>query len=298
MNRLFFLGFLFTVIASIFWGAMGTAVQHLFHIQSGFNALGLVTLRQLAAGVLFVGIATIVMPAKLWSIFRDKRLLLDVLISGILVFAAHFCFFQSIYHSNAGTAAIFLTLTPLLAGLWLAVAKGRRIPPVEWVCMLLAGAGVALMVTDGNLHELKFSPMAVVWGLCSATAATAFSIQPQKPASKVGVTVVIAWAFLFGGILASAFSHPWTLDIHWSWPAVFDFSFIVLFGTVAAFWLYLTGLKYISPVVSGLVVCLEPLSAIFFSMVLLGDTLGTWQTAGVVFVVSNLLLLAAANRRR
>ena len=112
------------------------------------------------------------------------------------------------------------------------------------------------------------------------------------------MTVVIAWAFLFGGILASAFSHPWTLDIHWSWPAVFDFSFIVLFGTVAAFWLYLTGLKYISPVVSGLVVCLEPLSAIFFSMVLLGDTLGTWQTAGVVFVVSNLLLLAAANRRR
>ena len=40
MNRLFFLGFLFTVIASVFWGAMGTAVQHLFQIKSGFFCLG------------------------------------------------------------------------------------------------------------------------------------------------------------------------------------------------------------------------------------------------------------------
>ena len=35
MNRLFFLGFLFTVIASVFWGAMGTAVQHLFCLGFG-----------------------------------------------------------------------------------------------------------------------------------------------------------------------------------------------------------------------------------------------------------------------
>lgn len=68
------------------------------------------------------------------------------------------------------------------------------------------------------------------------------------------------------------------------------------FGTVAAFWLYLTGLKYISPVVSGLVVCLEPLSAIVFSIVLLGDVLGLWQAVGVVLVLANICLLALARR--
>ena len=73
MNRLFFLGFLFTVIASVFWGAMGTAVQHLFQIKSGFFALGLVTLRQLSAGVLFVAIGTLIMPRKMWSIFNDRK---------------------------------------------------------------------------------------------------------------------------------------------------------------------------------------------------------------------------------
>lgn len=94
MNRLFFLGFLFTVIASVFWGAMGTAVQHLFQIKSGFFALGLVTLRQLSAGVLFVAIGTLIMPRKMWSIFNDRKLLLEILTSGALVFLAHFCFFN------------------------------------------------------------------------------------------------------------------------------------------------------------------------------------------------------------
>lgn len=297
MNRLFFLGFLFTVIASIFWGAMGTAVQHLFQIKSGFFALGLVTLRQLTAGLLFVAIGTLVMPGKMWSIFRDRRLLTEIAVSGILVFLAHFCFFQSISYSNAGTAAIFLTLNPLLAGIWLAMTKGRRMSVVELVCVVLAAAGVALMVTDGDLDGLNFSPMAVVWGLGSALAATAFSIQPQKPSAKAGVTVVVAWAFLFGGLIASVFCPPWTLDVRWDWVVAGDFAFIVLFGTVAAFWLYLTGLKYISPVVSGLVVCLEPLSAIVFSMVLLGDTLGVWQTLGVIFVLVNVCLLALARQR-
>ena len=97
-------------------------------------------------------------------------------------------------------------------------------------------------------------------------------------------------------MIASFFCPPWTLNVNWNWMVTADFAFIVVFGTVAAFWLYLTGLKYISPVVSGLVVCLEPLSAIVFSMVLLGDVLGGWQAVGVVLVLSNICLLALARR--
>ena len=114
---------------------------------------------------------------------------------------------------------------------------------------------------------------------------------------------VLVWAAallvmaLVAGIIGMVLCPPWTLQVAWSWTVIGDFAFIVLFGTVAAFWLYLTGLRYISPVVSGLVVSLEPLSAIFFSMILLNDVLGFWQTVGVVFVVANLVLLAVANRR-
>ena len=41
---------------------------------------------------------------------------------------------------------------------------------------------------------------------------------------------------------------------------------------------------------------MEPLSAIVFSMVLLGDVLGLWQAVGVVLVLANICLLALARR--
>ena len=58
MSRPFLKGFLLVVFASILWGAMGTVVQYLFSVPSGFTALGLVTLRQLAAWTIFVAAAS------------------------------------------------------------------------------------------------------------------------------------------------------------------------------------------------------------------------------------------------
>lgn len=59
------------------------------------------------------------------------------------------------------------------------------------------------------------------------------------------------------------------------------FAFLVLFGTMAAFWCFLAGLRHVTPVVAGLLNSVEPLAGYFFSMVLLGDVLGFWQTAGI-----------------
>ena len=118
MSRPFLKGFLLVVFASILWGAMGTVVQYLFSVPSGFTALGLVTLRQLAAGTIFVAAASLFMPKAMWGIFKNPRDLLDIVVAGIFVFAGHYGFFQSIYYSNAGTGAVLLTLVPLLSGLF------------------------------------------------------------------------------------------------------------------------------------------------------------------------------------
>lgn len=44
--------------------------------------------------------------------------------------------------------------------------------------------------------------------------------------------------------------------------------------------------------VAGLLNSAEPLAGYFFSMLLLGDVLGFWQTAGIALVIANVALLA------
>lgn len=292
----FVTGVLLVAAAGLLWGGMGTSVQHLFALDIGFTPLGLVAFRQLSAGILFVALATLVNPRKTWQIFHDPRLALDIFAGGAFVFLAHYSFFESIYYSNAGTGAILLTTVPLFAALWYALRKKEAIGRVEVACFLLAASGVLLIVTDGDFSALKFSPMALVWGLVSAVFAAAYSIHPIRAIKAVGVTPVVAWGILSGGIIASFVSPPWTIDITWSWDAFASFAFIVVFGTVIAFWCFMGGLKYISPVAAGLLNCLEPLSAFLFSALLLGDRLGLVQLIGIALVIGNVVLLSLSKR--
>ncbi len=294
MNRTLLKGIAYLTVACLLWGGMAAAVQYIFAASPEFTPLGLVTYRQLGAGLVYVILGSIFMPDRLYAPFKNRRDCLDVLIGGGLIFGAHYCFFESIYYSNAGTGAIFLTTIPLFAALYYAVFQGRPIRKAEIVAFFLAVAGVALIVTDGNFGSLKFSSLAIVWGMASAVFAAAFSIQPLRVMSRVGVTPVISWAVMTGGLIAAIFCPPWTVGIHWTTQTALSYAFIVLGGTVIAFWCYLACLKYITPVVAGLLTCLEPLSAFLFSIVLLGVTLGVWQMAGIALILLNVAVLALA----
>lgn len=294
----FLKGVLLVAAAGILWGGMGTSVQHLYALDIGFTPLGLVTFRQLTAGGLYVAVSALISPAKTFGIFKQPRIALDIFLSGAFVFLAHYTFFGSIYYSNAGTGAILLTTVPLFAALWYAFAKKEPVGRLEAACFLLAASGVLLIVTDGDFSSLKFSPLALLWGLVSAIFAAAYSIQPIRAIKAVGVTPVVAWGILSGGIFASVFSPPWSIEVAWSLDAAFSFGFIVVFGTVIAFWCFMSGLKYISPVAAGLLNCLEPLSAFLFSVVLLGDRLGAVQLLGIALVVANVVLLSLGQDAR
>lgn len=292
----FVFGVLLVAAAGILWGAMGTSVQHIFALDIGFTPLGLVAFRQVTAGILFVALASLLNPRKTWGIFKNPKLALDIFAGGVFVFLAHYSFFESIYYSNAGTGAILLTTVPLFAAIWYAITKKEAVGRVEAACFLLAASGVLLIVTDGDFSTLKFSPMALVWGLASAIFAAAYSIQPIRAIKAVGVTPVVAWGILSGGIIASFVCPPWTVDVRWSLDAAASFGFVVVFGTVLAFWCFMSGLKYISPVAAGLLNALEPLSAFLFSVLLLGDHLGLVQLLGIALVIGNVVLLSLAKR--
>ena len=285
-------GVALVLLAGILWGAMGTSVQYLFSSGAFGPPLELVTLRQLCAGSLLVLVMSLVRPKVIWKLWTDRRMVRDAAASGALLFGAHHAFFESIYHSNAGTGAILLVTVPLWCGLWSAVVNRKPVPGLEVVCFLLAAAGVSLIVTNGDFSGLVFSPMAIVWGLVSALMAAAYNIQSKRLVARAGVVPALAWGLVFGGLWASVFCAPWSISAQWSAASAGAFAFLVLFGTMAAFWCFLAGLRHVTPVVAGLLDSVEPLAGYFFSMVLLGDVLGFWQTAGIALVLSNVALLA------
>ena len=292
VNRSNLAGVSLVLLAGILWGGMGTAVQYLFTSGAFASPTELVTLRQLCAGFLFVAVMSLVKPKAIWRVWTEKRMIVDAAVSGALIFGAHNTFFQSIYYSNAGTGAILLVTVPLWCGLWSAIVNRKPVPKIEIACFLLAAAGVSLIVTDGDFSDLVFSPMAIVWGLVSALLAAAYNIQSKRFVIRAGVVPALAWSLVFGGVWSSILCPPWTVSVDWTIGSGGAFAFIVLFGTMFAFWSFLAGLRHVTPVVAGLLNSAEPLAGYFFSMMLLGDVLGFWQFMGIALVLANVALLA------
>lgn len=249
------------IAASVFWGSMGVCAQYLLQ-QCSFTPL------------------------------KDIRTTVGILVAGLLILVSQLTFMLAVAASNAGTAAIVLTLVPLICAFWLSITEKRPLTMREGICFVLAASGVFLIVTKGNFSTLDLSFAGVLWGFVSAIFSAAYSIQPRKLIMKVGVGPVVGFGMLFGGLVASVMNPPWTMNVQWTVLSVSAFTYVVLVGTVAAFWCYLSSLKYVSAVIVGLMVCFEPLSAYLLSVFAFDLRIGMWEGAGICLVLLNVLVLS------
>ena len=277
------------IAAAVFWGSMGVCAQYLFQ-QCSFTPLDLV--RLVLAGLILLIMERLVFGRNIISPLRNAKTTVGILVAGLLILVSQLTFMLSVAASNAGTAAIVLTLVPLICACWLSLTEKRPLTIREGICFVLAASGVFLIVTKGNFTSLDFSFEGVLWGLASAVFSAAYSIQPRKLIIKVGVGPVVGFGMLFGGLVASVMNLPWTMNVQWTALSISAFTYVVLIGTVVAFWCYLSSLKYVSAVIVGLMVCFEPLSAYLLSVFAFDLRIGLWEAAGICLVLLNVLVLS------
>ena len=279
------------IAASVFWGSMGVCAQYLLQ-QCSFTPLDLVSMRLVLAGLILLIMERLVFGRIIISPLKDIRTTVGILVAGLLILVSQLTFMLAVAASNAGTAAIVLTLVPLICAFWLSITEKRPLTMREGICFVLAASGVFLIVTKGNFSTLDLSFAGVLWGFVSAIFSAAYSIQPRKLIMKVGVGPVVGFGMLFGGLVASVMNPPWTMNVQWTVLSVSAFTYVVLVGTVAAFWCYLSSLKYVSAVIVGLMVCFEPLSAYLLSVFAFDLRIGMWEGAGISLVLLNVLVLS------
>lgn len=249
-------------------------------------------MRLVLAGLILLIMERLVFGRNIISPLKDIRTTVGILVAGLLILVSQLTFMLAVAVSNAGTAAIVLTLVPLICAFWLSITEKRPLTMREGICFVLAASGVFLIVTKGNFSTLDLSFAGVLWGFVSAIFSAAYSIQPRKLIMKVGVGPVVGFGMLFGGLVASVMNPPWTMNVQWTVLSVSAFTYVVLVGTVAAFWCYLSSLKYVSAVIVGLMVCFEPLSAYLLSVFAFDLRIGMWEGAGICLVLLNVLVLS------
>jgi drug/metabolite transporter (DMT)-like permease len=290
-------GIILVVIAATLWGVSGTVAQYLFQ-QQGFSTSWLVVTRLIFSGVGLLFFSYSVGKQDIWSIWKSKQDILRLIIFGVLgMFGVQYTYFAAIEHGNAATATVLQYLAPVIIAGFLSI-RGKKLPSKhEGVAILFALLGTYLLVTKGNIHSLSISLPAFFWGILSAFALAFYTLYPKDLLSKWGSLITVGWGMTVGGIGFSFIHPPWVFQGSWSLTSFVSVVFVVIFGTLIAFFCYMESLKYIQASEASLLACVEPLSAAFLAVAWLQVSFGPAEWIGSFLIIATIFILSAVKRQ-
>lgn len=205
--------------------------------------------------------------------------------------AVQYTYFAAINASNAATATVLQYLGPAFIAVY-AAACARRLPfAIEAVAVFLSIAGTYFLVTHGNPNQLVISTTALSWGLASAVALAVYSIQPVGLLRRFDASLVVGWGMLVGGVVFSFVHAPWNVTGTWDQWTFLSVFFVIVFGTLAAFYAYLSAVKILGPTTTSLLACAEPLSAAAMSVLWLHVSFGFFDWLGTALILATIVIL-------
>ena len=290
-------GTILTITGGILWGISGVCGQFLFQNKE-VTASWLVPIRLVTAGLLLLLYYVIRDKGKAFDIWRSKRNRTDIIVYGLAgMMLCQYSYFQTIEWSNAGTATVIQYLGPALIVVWVCF-RTKRLPQTKEVLgVILAVTGIFLIATHGNPTSLALSQKALVMGLLSAVSVVVYTIKPAGLQKQFATPLVLAWGMLIGGVVLMAVFRPWDYQVIFDRETFMALAFIILFGTMAGFSMYLTGVKMIGSVKASLFSCVEPVASMVLTAVWMKVSFTTPDLIGTLFVIATIIILAIPTKK-
>jgi drug/metabolite transporter (DMT)-like permease len=291
-------GLMMVITGATLWGLSGTAAQVLFQ-EKQISAEWLVVVRMMMAGSMLLLFAAC-KRMGIFSIWTDLKSIVSLLLFGFAgMLGVQYTYFASIATGNAATATLMQYLAPVYIVLYAMAFQKHR--PTKEVALAIVSAlfGTFLLITNGSTGELKVPLISVVWGILSGVALAFYTLSSAQMLKKWHSIIVVGWGMVIGGGGMCFFFPPFPLPpVRWDIETWLLILFVVVFGTLFAFSLFVESIRYLSPTESSLLSSVEPLSAVVASIAFLHVPFGLFQAIGAVCIIMTVLLLSPKKERQ
>jgi drug/metabolite transporter (DMT)-like permease len=172
----------------------------------------------------------------------------------------------------------------------------ERMRGAQWIAVVLAFAGLVLIVAPWRLTSLDASLLAVAAGAVWAISAV---LSKKWPTPRADPLLFTAWQLLFGslwlGALAWLHPHP---SVRWTLEFVVALGFSAAFGTAIGWWLWTYVLAHTRAGIAGLNSLGIPVIAVLSSALQLGERPPPIELAGMLAIGIALAMLGWLGLRR
>ncbi len=275
-------------MSGICWASSGIAAQDFFS-RSIKIPLELTNIRMCSAGFLMLVMLLATKKFK-WSaarLNRKPKLWLYLFVYGLIgIVMVQFSYFQAISTGGAAATTVILSATPAMVVIWESFYNRKFPARIEILAVILAILGVFFLVTGGDTTKILVPLPCVFWSLTSG-ASFAFSMIFGKVLfkEKINPAFVTSVGMFGGGLVTFLLIDNFDWLPFFESDVIFNVAWIIIFGTVIAFWIFNKGLKYLTPEESALVEMTEPVSSVVLSYFVFGTVFGWIESLGIILVL-------------
>ena len=293
MNRV--KGILMITIGSIFWGATGPMMEWMLQ-HTNMTPEFMLAVRLIIAGTLILTIIRL-KKQNIWAIWQNKYWSVQLVIFSVVgMLGLQFTFVKTIEVSNAVMATLLQFLAPIFIILYLSFVVKKVPPKAQIVGMIGTLFGLFLLLSNGSFTSLEVSGKTLVWGVALGFTYAFYTLYPARLQHEWGVLLIIGWGMIISGALLAIKGKLWATD-EWyllqDLPVLFMVLSLVVLGA-SAFILFLSSMKYITPVETSVLSSIEPLTAMIISAAWLQAYLKEWQVVGAIIMLIFVVYLSIA----
>jgi probable blue pigment (indigoidine) exporter len=268
---------LVTAIAPIAWGSTYFVTREFLPADA---PLWGGVLRALPAGLVLLAVRPRMPRGPWWW----RSIVLGTLNVGVF-FALIYLVAQLLPTSLASTVMATSPVVMMLLA-WLLAGERLRAIPLVGAAIGLAGV-VLLLATDATAVD----PIGVVASVAAMLLSSLGYVLAKRWRDGTDVLAVTAWQLIAGGIMLV----PVALLVEGAPPVlgvleIAGFAYVSLIATAVAFVAWFSGLAHLPAGTVGLIGLLNPVIGVLLGILLGGEVLGGWQTAGLGLVLSGILL--------
>lgn len=259
--------------------------------ETGMNADSVLFLRYLCA----IPILAVMIKARGRSFKLQRREILPLVAMGLLVALSSLTLFESYNHMAAGIASTLLFVYPILVALIMALVFHERVAPLTMACIALALGGIGLLYKgeDGSTLSL----VGVLLVLASAISYAIYIVAVNRPRLKNIATLTVTFYVLVFGLslffVRADFGQSLILPDSWyHWGNILA---LALLPTAISFLCTTWAIQLIGSTPTAILGALEPLTAIFFGVLVFDETLTPRIGLGIFLILLAVTLIIAGS---
>lgn len=228
--------------------------------------------------------------------FKLKRnQVFPLIVTGILVAVSSLTLFQSYNYMDAGIASTLLFVYPILVALIMAFGFKETLTIQMVLCIGMALGGIGLLYKEEEGSTLSLTGTVLV--LVSALTYAIYIVGANKSVLKDVPTLKMTFYILLFGmsLFLVRVDFGQSLFIVNKWYLWGNLIGLAVFTTAISFLCTTSAINYIGSTPTAILGALEPVTAVFFGVVVFGEILTPRIVFGILLIIMAVTLIVAGS---